>query len=315
MFASELFERAVYQLIAGTQMVGIDHELRTDCRLNTPKRIGKRCSHRRVCSQVGVDNRLRAGKLEDALALLVGDRLGTDCATEAAPAAAPVAELTVLPDAALFLVLLKLLVRHLGDVFGDILLDFPANDEADIQPITELEKTLIIEARIGDNANRYLLLVVTANQPYQLGNDTNDVVSVIAVCLSFAEDRIDDHAVPKHLQRLKSFHLLVGWCYPFTLVSIIVIHHHRVDTEPDYLRLLNAHSPQEHGAKHLAKHPHSHDRDRAEKSFDRVGGDHAVLGGLDRTGISRVLSQTIKAPQVQIGTIDEEAENLMEDLT
>jgi hypothetical protein len=44
-----------------------------------------------------------------------------------------------------------------------------------------------------------------------------------------------------------------------------------------------------------------------------MGGDHSVLGGLDCSCIPRIIPQPVKASQVQIGAIDEEAEDLVKD--
>jgi hypothetical protein len=69
----------------------------------------------------------------------------------------------------------------------------------DVQTITQLKQALIIEPRIGRDPDRYILGIVAANQPYQVGNDTNNVVAVIAVSLPLAEDRVYDHTVPEYL--------------------------------------------------------------------------------------------------------------------
>lgn len=109
----------------------------------------------------------------------------------------------------------------------------------------------------------------------------------------------------------KSFHFFVGRCYPFTLERVVIawsrssvvarpcirIHHHRIDTEPDHIRFLNAQSPQEHASQDPAEKPHVQDGDGLEKTLRRMGGDHSVLDGLDRPGISRVIPQSIKASQ------------------
>jgi hypothetical protein len=127
------------------------------------------------------------------------------------------------------------------------------------------------------------------------------------------EDSIHDHPVPENLQRLESFHLLVRRSYSFASMGIVIIHDHRIDTKPDDFRLLDTQSPQKHAAQNPAKEPHAQDGDGAEESLDRMGGNHPVLRGLDRPGIDRIIPQPIKAGQVQVSAIDEEAEDLLKD--
>jgi len=108
--------------------------------------------------------------------------------------------------------------------------------------------------------------------------------------------------------------IIVAWSRPPAVARpCIRIHYHRIDTKPDYLRFLDTQAPQKHASKDPAEEPHAPDRDGLEKTLHRMGGDHSVLGGLDCSCIPRIIPQPVKASQVQIGAIDEEAEDLVKD--
>ena len=70
-----LLEHLVYQFIPGTQMVGVDDQLRRDCLVDTADSAEERCGYVPVCSQLGIDDRLRPGKLEHILTIIIGDIL------------------------------------------------------------------------------------------------------------------------------------------------------------------------------------------------------------------------------------------------
>lgn len=187
------------------------------------------------------------------------------------PTATSIAELTVFPEIAILLIVLKLLVWYFSDVFRDIPVDLAADDEGYVKAVTEFKKILVIENCIGGNPYWYVGIVVVTDESHQRGDNACNMISVIAVCLSLSEDRVHDHAIPEDLQRLKTFHPFVGWRHSFALVRVVIVHYHCVDAKPDFFWLLNAQTPQEHCPPDTAEQPDAHNGYGTEKALDRMG--------------------------------------------
>ena len=90
--------------------------------------------------------------------------------------------------------------------------------------------------------NEHLLAAGRTNQGDHALDHINDGVTIITVFFAAPKDGINNHAVPNHLQGLKSLFLLVGRLYTMTFLSFVIIHDHSVNCQFDY-RTNNARPP------------------------------------------------------------------------
>ena len=81
--------------------------------------------------------------------------------------------------------------------------------------------------------------------------------TVLTVCI--AKDRVNKTVSPIQLQRLQTFHLLLGGLHHHSLIRFIVVQHHRVDAEDNTLRLLHRWSPHRQPPESFSRKPHPYD--------------------------------------------------------
>jgi hypothetical protein len=137
-------------------------------------------------------------------------------------------------------------------------------------------------------------------------------VAVIGMLVATAKYRIHNEAAPVHLQRLESLFLLVGWLDAMPAQCIVVIHHHRIDTQLDYIRLDDLQSPEKEGLQKFSKQEHSCPGKSFEESFDLMRRCHVPCRRLDAAGIAGILRKLVEIGQSPTGAIDEKAEYLLE---
>jgi len=139
-------------------------------------------------------------------------------------------------------------------------------------------------------------------------------ITVIGMFVPAAKDRIDDEAPPIHLQGLKALFLLVGGFNTVATFCVVVVQHHRIDTQLDYIGLSDPQTPNEKGLQKAPEQKHAGPGKRFEKTFDLIGRSHVFFWRLDATGIAFIARNLVEVSQPTTGAIDKKAEHLFEKL-
>jgi len=138
-------------------------------------------------------------------------------------------------------------------------------------------------------------------------------MAVIAVPVAGLKHRIDDKALPGHLEGTKSPVLFVGGHHALSLVSVIVVHAHEIDIEQDDRRPADLEPPHKELKQDPATHPDKRPGEGLTESLDRMGGCHAARCSLDHGRVARILLQGVEVAQVATGAVEEETKNLLEE--
>ena len=199
---------------------------------------------------------------------------------------------------------------HLFDVF----IHLSATDIADMKRFTQSENLLIEKAAIHANDDRYIDAVLPFDFDDHMPNHVQHGVAMIGMLVSAPENRIDDETPPVHLQGLKPLSLFVGGFNALPTKGIIIVHHHRIDTQLDQFWLGDLQSPKKKGLQKATKHKYAHPGKTVEKAFDLMGGGHMASRCLDTTGIALIVFELVKVGQMPTGAVYEEAQHLLEKL-
>jgi hypothetical protein len=134
------------------------------------------------------------------------------------------------------------------------------------------------------------------------------------VLVSATEYGVDDVSAPGHLKRLEALDLFVGRLDSMSLGGLVVVHDHGVDVQFDDFGAGYCEPPEKKLQKQAPKKVSPMWGKSPVESFDGVRGDQALQVGFDCGGIAGVLGQDIEMSQVAAGTVEEEAEHLLEKL-
>lgn len=137
---------------------------------------------------------------------------------------------------------------------------------------------------------------------------------MVAVGIPPTENGVDHIALPGHLQRLESFDPFVGRSHAVADMRLVIVHDHGVDAQDHHIGLLQKEPPQEQPLQEMPEQVNARIPESPEESLDRVGGEHLSGPGLGDAGIARIPGQGVEVHQVPAGTVEEKAEELLEDL-
>jgi hypothetical protein len=126
------------------------------------------------------------------------------------------------------------------------------------------------------------------------------------------EYRIHDVTAPVHLQGLESLFLFVGGLDTVSAIGIVVIHHHRIDTQLDNIGADDSQAPEKKRLQQVAEQKHPRPGKRLEEPLDLMGRGHVCAIGLDAAGIPLILTKLIEISQPSAGAINEKAQHLLE---
>jgi len=96
-------------------------------------------------------------------------------------------------------------------------------------------------------------------------------------------------------------------------LSLVVVHHHRVDAEKYGLRLLEPETPKEKTEQQPAEEPDPGPPKGPEEAFDRVRGCHVVGPGFDGSSVAFVRPEFVEANQVATRAVQKKTEELVEE--
>ena len=139
-------------------------------------------------------------------------------------------------------------------------------------------------------------------------------IGMVRVLVSSPEDRVDHVPVPSHLKRLKAFYPFVGGRRAVALLGLIVVHHHGIQAQEDQRRRLQPPPPQEQLLQQAAKQPDAIHVKAPEKALDRMRGQQRLRARLNGSRVPFVLLQRVEVHQVAARSVQEKAEQLLEDL-
>ena len=269
-------------------------------------------------AEVGVEDRTGPGKGEQEL-IVFGHRPGEKRSAEPLPGFPAVSELHVFPNTAVFDLLGSkvappCLLGDFSDRIGDIGVELSAADVSHIAGLHGLEEFLIHVAAVEVKNDGNILAVAAADQVHHASDHPLGPMAVIAVLVPGAEHRIDDKALPGHLEGTESQVLFVGGHHALSLVSVVVVHAHEIDIEQDDRGPADLEPPHKELEQDPATHPNQRPGEGLTESLDRMGRSHMARRGLDSGRIARILLQGVEVAQVATGAVEEETENLLEEV-
>ena len=314
LFESKILQRPMHQLVTAPAVIARDYRLRIEpvCAIGLQKGVIDGVTH----PKVGHQYRIRPGKRQQHLAVLV-KRPTENAPAKALPTFALAAEFQVLPYFPAALLVAAPIVA-IGWASTHILLDrlvkLAATDVSDPQLLKGRKQLLIEKAAVHANDDGHFRPVVLANFGHQVADHLVDGLSMIAVDVSAAENRIDDKAFPSHLKRLETLDLLVSGLYAVANFCLIVVHDHGIYAQNDHVRRLQAKPPQKQPLQKVPKQIDARPPERTKKTLYCMGRKHAVRFGLCNSRIPCIFGKGIEIAKVSAGAVHEKAEQLLENL-
>jgi len=268
-------------------------------------------------AEIGIKHRARPGKGEQEL-IVFGHRPGEKRSTKTLPTTPAISELHIFPNTAVFDLLGSkvappCVLGDFSDRIGDIGVELSAADVSHIAGLHGLEEFLVHVSAVEMKNDGNIFAVAATDQVHHASDHPHGPMAVIAVPVAGLKHRIDDKALPGHLEGTKSPVLFVGGHHALSLVSVIVVHAHEIDIEQDDRRPADLEPPHKELKQDPATHPDQRPREGLTESLDRMGGSHAARRSLDRGRVARILLQGVEVAQVATGAVEEETENLLEE--
>ena len=106
--------------------------------------------------------------------------------------------------------------------------------------------------------------------------------------------------------------LFVGRFNAVPALRIVVIHHHRIDTQLDNLGPGDLQAPEKKSLQQTPEQKHPRPGESLEKPLDLMGRGHVCAIGFDTAGIAFMLAKLVEIGHVSAGTVDEKAQHLLE---
>jgi hypothetical protein len=269
--------------------------------------------HRGIHPQVGQDNRVRTGKVQQALSIRFRHGSGVQRPVVPCPALTPPPELQILPFLMPIVIGRPLSGGLRPDIGFDRLVHFPRHDDAHLQLVTGPQNGFIEKATIEADDDHDLGSASLPHQGHHPAEHIDNGVARVAVLASPAKDRIDNLARPDHLQGLKAFDAFVGGLDAMPCRGLVVIQDHGIDGGLDHPGARQLEPPHTQLIEDRAEAPARRPRKGFEQPLHRMGRRQLGTRGLKRGGISRIPLQVIEIPQVPAGAVQEETEELLEE--
>lgn len=174
------------------------------------------------------------------------------------------------------------------------------------------EQFLVEEPGVHTNKKWNLGPVMSADQLDHRCYHLHRVVTMVGVLFAAPKLGVHDEAAPGELQRLVTFHLLVGRLHPFALLGFIIVHHHGVEAEDHDRGRFQLEPPQEQLPQELSEEEGLEKIEGPEKALDLMRAQELVGGGFEEGGIGGVIFQAVEVDEVAAGPLGEKAEKLNE---
>ena len=275
--------------------------------------VFKKPVNRLTLPDVGNDDRVRSATRQVKLVVAIMHQPTIDGPSKALPVALPATELGILPGFLFrgFKSFPPVIIPVDGYLL-DVLVHLAAAHIADMKGFTQVENLLVEKAAVHANDDGYIPTVLAFDFHHHVPDHVQHAVAVIGMLVPATEYRIDNEVAPVHLQGLESLFLFVGGLDTVSAIRIVVIHHHRIDTQLDDLGTYDFQAPKKKRLQQSAEQKHPRPGKSLEEPLDLMGRGHVCAIGFDAAGIPVILTKLVEIGHVSAGAVDEKAQHLLE---
>lgn len=255
----------------------------------------------------------RAREVEQLLLALV-DGLQEERPPVPVPGAPPVEEAEIAPRLLLGLVPAEDERRPALDPSLEVAVHPAAAHVPDPQLLAGGVQRLIEEARVHADNDGDLLAQHLPDLGHLVPERSVGGIPLVAVLVATPEDGVHHQPAPGDLERVEARDVrLVGRAHALPPLRVAVVQDHAVYAEQNHLGLDDLQPPQEEPGQKAAELEHVSKGEGLKEALHLVGRGHLIHGHLDRPGVAAILGQLVEAGERQVGAVQEEAKELMEE--